>query len=220
LSKQKINQYIDHTILKPESTREQVIEICKEAKENGFASVCINTCFTKLVAEQLKGTEVKTCVTVGFPLGCNSTKTKVFEAKDAIDDGANEVDMVINVGVLKSGDVDYVKNEISEIVQATKGKAILKVILETCLLSDEEIIEVCKISKEVGADFVKTSTGFNSAGATIEHIKLMRITVGEEMGIKAAGGIRSYEKAIAMIEAGATRVGASSSLKIIKEQDE
>lgn len=215
-----IASYIDHTVLKPEATKEQIIQACNEAKQYGFASVCINPCYTKLVAECLKDTKILVGPTIGFPLGANSSACKAFEAKDAILNGATELDMVINVGAVKSKDFTYVENDIAAVLKETKGKVKLKVILETCLLTRDEIITVCKIAQKVGANFVKTSTGFNSAGATVEHIALMRQTVGPDMGIKASGGIRSYQFALELIKAGATRIGCSASVKILQEEME
>ncbi|MCP4760192.1 MAG: deoxyribose-phosphate aldolase [archaeon] len=214
---EKINEYIDHTILKPESTQEDVIKICKEAIQYKFASVCVNPIYTSLVSERLKGSKVKTCTVIGFPLGSNTTYIKVKETEECIKNGANEIDMVINVGAVKAGDLEYIRSDISNVLNVTKGKALLKVILETCLLTDNEIISICNICKDLDVDFVKTSTGFNSSGATIKHVKLMRNIVGQKMGVKASGGIRSLETALNMINAGATRLGASSSLKIMDE---
>lgn len=208
-------KYIDHTILKPEATVEQVKQLCKEAREYNFCSICVNTGYTSLVAKELEGTDVKTCVVVGFPLGATTKETKAFETKQAIELGADEVDMVINVGYLKSGLIDEVREDIKAVVDAAAGKAIVKVILETCLLTDEEKVIACELSKEVGADFVKTSTGFSTGGATAEDIALMRKTVGPDMGVKASGGVRSKEDAEKMIEAGATRIGASASIAIV-----
>jgi len=215
-----IASYIDHTVLKPEATKDHVIQACNEAKQYHFASVCINPCFTKLVAECLQGTDILICPTIGFPLGANTSASKAFEAKDAILNGATEMDMGINVGAVKSKDLDYVERDILAVLKETQGKVKLKVILETCLLSAEEIISVCQIAQKIGVDFVKTSTGFNSAGATIEHVALMRRTVGSQMGVKASGGIRSYQFAMDLINAGATRIGASASVKIMHEEAE
>lgn len=220
ITKEYIASIIDHTILKPETTPEDVKKICIEATQNKFASVCINSCYTKLAAAELKNSGVKVCTVVGFPLGAMSSDAKAFETKKAIEDGAQEIDMVINIGMLKSGEHEYVKNDILAVVNSAKGKAIVKVIIETCLLTDEEKVEVCKIAKAAGADFVKTSTGFSKWGAKVEDIKLMRKAVGPDMGVKASGGVHGYEDAINMIEAGATRIGASSSLKIIGKSDE
>lgn len=215
-SRQNLSKMIDHTILKADATRQQVIKVCQEALEHGFASVCVNTCQVKLVATQLKGSDVKTCVTVGFPLGAMSTAAKAFEAKDAVLNGAQEVDMVINVGALKDKDYDFVENDIRAVVDAVNKKAVVKVIIETCLLTDEEKVIACKLAQKAGADFVKTSTGFSTGGATAEDIALMRKTVGNSMKVKASGGIRDYETAIKMVDAGADRIGASSSVKIVQ----
>jgi deoxyribose-phosphate aldolase len=211
----KIAQYIDHTLLKPQASEEDVIKICDEAKEYGFASVCVNGYYTSLVKRELEGTSVKTCVVVGFPLGVSTKEVKAFEAKQAIENGAEEIDMVINVGAVKSNKYDVVKQDIKAVVDAASGKALVKVILETCLLTDEEKVRVCEIAKEVGANFVKTSTGFSTGGATVHDIKLMRETVGKDMGVKASGAVRTAEDAKAVIEAGASRIGASSSISIV-----
>ncbi len=211
----KIQQYIDHTILKPQASEEDVIKICTEAKEYGFASVCVNAYYTSLVRTQLQGTKVKTCIVVGFPLGATTKEVKAFEAKQAIENGAEEIDMVVNVGAVKSNKYDVVREDIKAVVDAARGGAIVKVILETCLLTDEEKIKICEIAKEVNADFVKTSTGFSTGGATVHDIKLMRQTVGEHMGVKASGAVRTTEDAKAVIEAGASRIGASSSIAIV-----
>lgn len=214
MDKQQLASMIDHTILKADATRESVEKICKEALEYKFASVCINPANIELAAEMLKGSEVKVCTVIGFPLGANTSEVKAFETKDAIAKGADEVDMVINIGRLKDKDYEYVKNDIKAVVEAAKGKALTKVIIETCLLTDEEKVKACELSKEAGADFVKTSTGFSTGGATPEDIKLMGETVGPDMGVKASGGVRSFEDAKAVIENGATRIGASSSITI------
>lgn len=215
ITREYVASIIDHTILKPETTPEDVKKICREAKEYGFASVCINPCYVKLASEELNGSKVKTCTVIGFPLGASPSEVKAFEARKAIEDGAKEVDMVINIGMLKAREYDYVKKDIEAVVEAAKDKALVKVIIETCLLTDEEKVMACRLSKEAGADFVKTSTGFSKWGAKVEDVKLMRETVGSEMGVKASGGVHSFEDAVNMIEAGATRIGASSSLKII-----
>ncbi|MCY6483425.1 deoxyribose-phosphate aldolase [Clostridium aestuarii] len=212
----KIEKFIDHTLLKPQSTEEQIKKICEEAKEYNFASVCINPYYASFVSSELKGYDVKTCVVIGFPLGANTKEVKAFEAKQAIENGAQEVDMVINIGALKDKKYDVVKEDIESVVNVAKGKALLKVIIETCLLTDEEKIKACELSKEAGADFVKTSTGFSTAGAKKEDIDLMRKTVGKNIGVKASGGIHSYEETMDMIEAGATRIGASAGIKIIE----
>lgn len=212
-----IAKYIDHTILKAEATVEDVKKLCVEAKEYGFASVCVNACYAKLVSTELKGSDVKTCVVVGFPLGAMTKEAKAFETAQAIENGANEIDMVINVGALKAKNYELLKEDIEAVVNAAKGKAIVKVIIETCLLTDEEKIKACEISKEAKADFVKTSTGFSTGGATKEDIALMRKTVGPELGVKASGGIRDFKTAMDMINAGASRIGASASIAIVKE---
>lgn len=211
----EINRLIDHTLLKPDATKDSIIKLCEEAKQYNFMSVCVNPYYVRLCAEELKDSNVKVCTVIGFPLGANTTLVKVEETKQAIKDGATEIDMVINIGALKNKDYKYVKNEISQIKKAC-GSLILKVILETCLLSDEEIVIASKLSKEANADFVKTSTGFSKGGATIEAVKLMRETVGPNMGVKASGGVHSYEDAINMVNAGANRIGASSGVKIIE----
>lgn len=211
----KLNKLIDHTLLKPEATKTQIEKLCSEAKEYDFKSVCVNPHYVKYAKELLKESDVLVCTVIGFPLGQNTTAIKVAETKDAIQNGADEIDMVINIGALKSKDEDYVLNEIKEIRNACKDKT-LKVIFETCLLTDEEKITACKLSKEAGADFVKTSTGFSTHGATVEDVKLMRETVGEDMGVKASGGIRDRETALKMVEAGATRLGVSAGVEIVK----
>lgn len=214
MNKKELAQMIDHTILKPEATEAEIMQLCKEAVEYGFASVCINPSMVKKAAIILEGSEVKVCTVIGFPLGATTTEVKAFETEQTIKDGATEVDMVINVGKLKENNLEYLKNDIAAVVNAAKGKAITKVIIESCLLTDEEKVTVCTIAKEVGADFVKTSTGFSSGGATKEDIKLMREIVGPDMGVKASGGVRSNEDAMSMIENGATRIGASASIAI------
>ena len=211
----KYNKYIDHTLLKQDATPEQIVKLCEEAKQFDFMSVCVNPAYVPLASACLKNTDVKVCTVIGFPLGMNLTKTKVEEAIQAVKEGAEEVDMVINVGMLKAGHDDYVQEEIKEIKQAVGQKIVLKVILETCLLSNDEIVRACLASKAAGADFVKTSTGFSTGGATVEAVKLMRKTVGPEMGVKASGGIRTHEDLLAMVEAGATRIGTSNGTKII-----
>lgn len=211
-----IASMIDHTLLKPDASKDAVIKICAEAREYMFKSVCVNSCYTKLVAEELKDSGVLVCTVIGFPLGAMETKSKAFETARAIELGANEIDMVINVGALKDKDYDLVLNDIKEVVETAKGKAIVKVILETCLLTNDEKIKACQLSQEAGADFVKTSTGFSTGGATVEDIKLMRETVGPNMGVKASGAVRTKEDALAVIEAGANRIGASSSISIVE----
>jgi len=212
----KIEQYIDHTLLKQQASEEDIIKVCDEAKEYGFASVCANAYYASLVSKQLEGTNVKTCIVVGFPLGATTKEVKAFEAKQAIDNGAQEIDMVVNAGAIKSKKFDIIKDEIKAVVDVARGKAIVKVIIETCLLTDEEKVLVCKIAKEANANFVKTSTGFSTGGATVHDVKLMRETVGPDMGVKASGAVRTAEDARAVIEAGASRIGASSSIAIVK----
>ncbi|MGH0427814.1 deoxyribose-phosphate aldolase [Bacillus hominis] len=210
-----IAKLIDHTVLKPDTKKEDVMKVLEEAKKYNFASVCINPTWVKLAAEELTGHDVDVCTVIGFPLGANTTETKVFETKDAIAKGATEVDMVINIGALKDGDNEFVEKDIYEVVQAAKGKALVKVIIETCLLTDEEKVRACELSVKSGADFVKTSTGFSTGGATAEDIALMRKTVGPNVGVKASGGVRIREDADKMIEAGASRIGASASVAIV-----
>ncbi|NOW05848.1 deoxyribose-phosphate aldolase [Clostridium beijerinckii] len=212
-----IAKYIDHTILKPEATVEDVKKLCKEAKEYNFASVCVNGCYAKLVSTELMGTDVKTCVVVGFPLGAMAKEAKAFETNQAIENGATEIDMVINVGALKDKNYSLLKEDIEAVVNAAQGKALVKVIIETCLLTDEEKVKACEIAKEAQADFVKTSTGFSSGGATKEDIALMRKTVGPDLGVKASGGVRDFKTAMEMINAGASRIGASASISIVSE---
>ena len=214
----KINKFIDHTLLAQDADEKKIDKLIVEAKEHDFASVCVNTCWTKKCAEALKDTDVNVCVVVGFPLGAMDTKSKAFEAKTAVEDGADEIDMVINVGWLKSGRYSDVENDIREVKKACGDKH-LKVIIECCLLTDEEKVKACQLSQKAGADFVKTSTGFSKSGATVEDVRLMRKTVGDSLGVKAAGGIRDGKTAVAMIEAGASRLGCSAGIKIIEETD-
>lgn len=211
-----LEKYIDHTLLKADATEAQIRALCEEARQYGFASVCVNTCYVPLVAKLLSGTEVKVCCVVGFPLGAMATAAKAFETTAAVASGAEEVDMVINVGALKSGAHDQVRQDIAAVVAAA-GDALVKVILETCLLTDEEKRVACLLSKEAGAHFVKTSTGFSTGGATASDVALMRQTVGPDMGVKASGGIRTLQDALTMIHAGASRVGVSSGVKIMAE---
>ncbi len=211
-----INKLIDHTALKPNTNKESILKLIAEAKTYDFASVCVNPFWVALAHQELKNTDVKVCTVIGFPLGANTTEVKVFETKDAIEKGAQEIDMVINIAMLKDKEYDYVENEIHQIVEAAKDKAIVKVIIETCLLTDEEKIKACELSQKAGADFVKTSTGFSTGGATVHDIALMRKTVGAEMGVKASGGVHTHEEALAMVEAGATRIGASAGVKLLK----
>lgn len=205
----------DHTILKADATREAVAKICEEAKEYGFMSVCVNSYYTAFVAEKLKDSDVKVCTVVGFPLGQMSTKAKAAETELAIKDGADEIDMVINVGALKDKEYDVVCNDIKEVKKAC-GQALLKVIIETCLLTDEEKVKACELAKEAGADYVKTSTGFSTGGADAHDVELMRKTVGDSMGVKASGGIRDKETAEKMVKAGASRLGTSATVAICK----
>ncbi|MGU3770010.1 deoxyribose-phosphate aldolase, partial [Clostridioides difficile] len=191
----KLNKYIDHTILKPETTQEQVEKILAEAKEYDFASVCVNPTWVALAAESLKDSDVKVCTVIGFPLGANTPAVKAFETKDAISNGADEIDMVINIGALKTGNYDLVLEDIKAVVAAS-GDKLVKVIIEACLLTDDEKVKACQLSQEAGADYVKTSTGFSTGGATVADVALMRKTVGPDMGVKASGGARSYEDAI------------------------
>ncbi len=215
---QKIAGVIDHTILKPEATSAQIRQLCEEALHFGFASACMNPFYVPLAAELMRGSAVKVCTVAGFPLGATTTDAKVFEAQEAIQHGAQEIDMVMNVGALKSGDDEAVEEDIRRVTDAChRGKAICKVILENCLLTREEKIRACQIAMRAGADYVKTSTGFNSGGATVEDVELMRTTVGPKMGVKASGGIRSYEDVLKMVAAGATRIGTSSGVKIVEQ---
>lgn len=214
----ELAKYIDHTLLKPDATKNEIDILIAEAKKYSFASVCINPHWVTYCAKQLKDTDVKVCTVVGFPLGASTTETKVFETKQAIKSGATEIDLVINIAELKANNLDFVKDEIGHIVKATKEKAITKVIIETALLTDHEKVIACEIAKEAKAHFVKTSTGFADGGATIKDIKLMRKTVGELMGVKASGGIRDKKTAQEMINAGATRIGASAGVSIVNEQ--
>ncbi|HBI2045563.1 deoxyribose-phosphate aldolase [Enterococcus faecalis] len=211
----ELNRMIDHTILKPEATEAAVQKIIDEAKEYNFFSVCINPCWVAFASEQLADTDVAVCTVIGFPLGANTPEVKAYEAADAIKNGANEVDMVINIGALKSQQYDHVRQDIQGVVDAAKGKALVKVIIETALLTDEEKVKACELAKEAGADFVKTSTGFSTGGAKVADIRLMRETVGPDMGVKASGGVHNAEEALAMIEAGATRIGASTGVAIV-----
>lgn len=216
MSNQSILAKIDHTLLKPEATKGDIIKLSEEAKQYKFASVCVNPFWVSTAAEVLKGTEVNVCTVIGFPLGASASEVKAFEVKKAIEDGATEVDMVLNVGALKAGDLEVVTNDMVQVVEAAKGKALVKVILETCLLTPEEIVTACKCAVKAGADYVKTSTGFSTGGATVEAVKLMAETVGPNIGVKASGGVRSLEDAQAMIANGATRLGSSAGVAIAK----
>lgn len=208
---------IDHSLLKPELGEREVIEGCQLAARYNTASVCVKPCHVALAKKQLKGTDVEVGTVIGFPHGSNVTAIKVAEAKQAIEDGATELDMVLNIGELKSGHYDYVRDDIKAVVDAAKGKALVKVILENAYLTDEEKIKACQLVEEAGADFVKTSTGFAPSGATIEDLRLMRATVGPEMQVKAAGGVRSLDKALEVIDVGVTRIGATATAKILDE---
>ncbi|MFQ5636554.1 MAG: deoxyribose-phosphate aldolase [bacterium] len=210
-----LGHLIDHTLLKPEATEEQVVKLCEEAVEHEFASVCINPSWVRLSRDIVRGSKVLVCTVAGFPLGAGTIDAKAFEAQKAVEDGADEIDMVINIGRLKSGEDKYVERDIAAVIEASGPKAEVKVIIETCYLTDEEKIKACLIAKEAGADFVKTSTGFGSKGATLGDVALMRKVVGSGIGVKAAGGIRDYEAAAQMVEAGASRIGASASVAII-----
>ena len=206
---------IDHTILKADAKEADVLRIIEEAKQHHFYSVCINPTWVSLTSKELKDESVAVCTVIGFPLGANTSATKAFETKNAIENGANEVDMVINIGALKSKQYDAVQADIQAVVDAAKDKALVKVIIEISLLSDEEIIKACELAKAAGADFVKTSTGFSTGGATVEAVKIMRATVGPDMGVKASGGIHNAEEALAMVEAGASRIGTSAGVSIV-----
>ncbi|MEZ7616737.1 MULTISPECIES: deoxyribose-phosphate aldolase [Streptococcus] len=211
----KLNKYIDHTLLKPDASQEQIETLIEEAKKYDFASVCVNPTWVNFAAQALKATDVKVCTVIGFPLGANTPELKAFETSDAIQNGANEIDMVINIGALKSRNFDLVERDIRAVVEAAKG-TLVKVIIETCLLTDDEKVKACQLAQKAGADFVKTSTGFSTGGATVADVALMRKTVGPDMGVKASGGARSYEDALAFIKAGATRIGASSGVAIME----
>lgn len=210
----ELNKYIDHTLLKQDATKEEIKKLCEEAKEYNFKSVCVNPTHIKYAKENLKGSDVLVCTVIGFPLGANSTKVKAFEAENSVNEGADEIDMVINIGALKDKDYDFVKDDIKQVVSSAQGKTV-KVIVETCLLTEEEKVKICEIVKESGADFIKTSTGFSTGGATIEDIKLFKREVGDVIKIKASGGVRTLEDAENMIENGANRLGTSGGVNII-----
>lgn len=218
ISREKLAKMIDFTLLKPNATRAEILSFLGKAKENNFIAVCINPFYVPLAKETLKGAGIKVCTVIGFPLGANTSAVKAFEAKNAIENGADEIDMMINISALKSGDYDYVRDDIRSVVKTDSayGK-ITKVIIEAAYLTDEEKIKACELAKETKADFVKTSTGFGPGGARIEDVKLMRKAVGNEMGVKAAGGIGTFSDALNMIEAGATRIGASKGVEILLE---
>ena len=212
-----IASMIDHTLLKPDATPDQIAQLCFEARKYGFASVCVNPGHVRLCADLLRGSDVKVCTVIGFPLGATSPEAKVYETETALRDGATEIDMVINIGALKGGDYTWVARDLRGVVEtAHAGGAILKVIIETSLLTDEEKVKACLLAKEGGADFVKTSTGFAGGGATVEDVALMRRVVGPGMGVKASGGVHTFEQARSMVEAGATRIGASAGVKILQ----
>lgn len=211
-----IAKLIDHTLLKADSTKSQIEKLCKEAKEHQFASVCVNPYWVQYCSKLLEGTDVKVCTVIGFPLGATSKEVKAFETRYAIEHGAEEVDMVINIGALKDKDVDIVEEDIAEVVKSAKDKALVKVIIETSLLTDEEKELACQLCVKAGADFVKTSTGFSTGGATVEDVKLMRQTVGPEMGVKASGGVRDLASVNDMVKAGATRIGTSNGITIVQ----
>ncbi len=215
MSDKPLNKYIDHTILAPSSSRDDVLRTVDEGIRYNVASVCVNPCWVELVAERLRGTGIGTCAAVGFPLGATLTSVKAFEAAESVEKGATEVDMVLNVGFVKSGDWEAAMRDIEAVVKAVRGRALVKVILETCLLTDEEKVRACEIAEAACADYVKTSTGFSTGGATEADVSLMRRSVGAKMGVKASGGVRTREQAEAMIKAGATRIGASATAKIL-----
>ena len=216
ITPEELAGYIDHTLLKPGATEEQIAQVCEEAQQYKFKSVCVNSSWVSFVAKKLRGTPVKVCSVIGFPLGEMATRSKAFEARNAIADGAHELDMVINVGALKSRNLKLVEEDIRAIKRSCRSTTLLKVIIETSLLTEEEKVLACEISKKAGADFVKTSTGFTGEGAKVEDVALMRRIVGPKMGVKASGGIRDYKTAVAMINAGANRIGAGGSVAIMK----
>jgi deoxyribose-phosphate aldolase len=211
------NKFIDHTLLKPEAKIEQIKTLCEEAKEHDFMSVCVNPFFVPVARKLLEGSSVKVCTVIGFPLGANTPSVKVYEAKKAVEDGADEVDMVQNISMAKEHDYEFIENEIRQIKEAVGPDIVLKVILETCLLADDEIRECSIAAKKAGADFVKTSTGFSKGGATVNAVKIMRAAVGDEMGVKASGGIHTKEEMVALIEAGASRIGASCGVQLVSK---
>lgn len=219
LTRKEMAALIDHTLLKPTATAADIEALCREAREYGFFSVCVNPCYVQTAVDCLKDSDVKVCTVIGFPLGANTTEQKKREAAEAVSQGAAEVDMVINLGAVKSGDWDYVKQDIRAVVEATGGKALVKVILETGLLEPEEITKASLAAREAGAHFVKTSTGFLGSGATVEAVSLMKKAVGEELGIKASGGVRNLVQLLEMVKAGATRIGSSSGVAIMLELD-
>ncbi|CAA7600851.1 deoxyribose-phosphate aldolase [Acididesulfobacillus acetoxydans] len=217
MEKEKIARMMDHTLLKPNALDQQIEVLCAQAKEYHFASVCINPTFIKMARKLLSGTDIKVCVVIGFPLGANTTPTKIFEAKDALASGADELDYVVNISDVLNGRFEEVQAEMSQFAQLKEenSKCLIKIILETCYLNEDQITKLCVMAKSAGLDFVKTSTGFGSGGATMEHVALMRHAVGQALGVKASGGIRTYEDAAKMVEAGASRIGASASVAIV-----
>lgn len=215
ITKRQIAKMIDSTLLKPDATAEDIKKLCNDAKKYNFASVCVNPCFVSLASDLLISVETKVCTVIGFPFGTATVESKVFEAKDAVRNGADEIDMVINIGALKDKKYEIVKKEIKNVVDEV-GKVVVKVIIETCYLTDEEKIKACEIAKEAGAHFVKTSTGFGPKGATVEDVALIRKTVGPNMGVKASGGIRTIDDAVKMINAGANRIGTSNAVEIVE----
>lgn len=217
MDKKELAKYIDATILDPAATHNDIRKMCNQAIKFGTASVCVNSLNTYACHKFLKGTGIKTCAVVGFPLGAMASAAKAFEAACAVEDGAEEIDMVVDIGSVKFGDFQRVEDDIANVVDACDNRAILKVIVETCLLTDDEIVNTCLAAKKAGADFVKTSTGYSKAGATVENVKLMKETVGDDMGVKASGGIRDFDTAVAMIEAGASRIGTSHVWEILGE---
>ena len=219
MTKQQIASMIDHTLLKATATPDQIRELCATARELGTASVCVNPCHVALAAEELKGSPVKVCTVVGFPLGANTTAVKAFETKDAIANGADEVDMVLNLGALKSGDLDLLEKDIRGVVEVANG-TLVKVIIECCYLTDEEKKQACEACVKAGADYVKTSTGFGTGGATVADVALMKASIPASMKVKAAGGMHSWQEALAMVDAGASRLGTSSTLKILEGAEE
>ena len=212
-----INKLIDHTLLKADATKAEVTQVLAEALKYDFASVCIQPCHVSYAAQYLKGSDVKVCTVIGFPLGANTSAVKAFETADAIQNGADEIDMVINIGALKDGQDETVLNDIVAVVQAAQNKTV-KVILETCLLSEEEIVKACQLCMQAKADFVKTSTGFSTGGATIENVRIMKAAIDDPMQVKAAGGIRTYEDLLKMVEAGASRIGTSAGCSIMQKK--
>lgn len=212
-----ICQYIDHTLLKPEATAAQVVQLCKEARQYGFASVCVNPRYIPLVARELKATGIRICSVVGFPLGAHRAEIKAAEAALAIEDGADEIDMVLDIGALKDGRINQVSGDIGAVIRAVAGRALVKVIIECSLLTPAEKVAACRLAVREGADFVKTSTGFSSGGATVEDVRLIRRTVGPDIGVKASGGIRDLKTLLQMIDAGASRIGTSSGVAIAEE---